>query len=186
MAPGMQAVVVCVEGWTSLPDIFAQAMIVCGIACCSPLRYRLHSPVDHYVQEENIYWWRTCCDGAGTKCGTVDKYTMLAKKDSLVTPIRKKISFYVFLVKFQDRWNLGIYAKRSYTHTTHTPASRRFHQTRCFSSRYRSAAPCILQLSLQNYLYQDNHLSYSIKQCMYGFLRTCSVNVAQQKYKICI
>ena len=35
-------------------------------------------------------------------------------------------------------------------------------------------------------LYLDNRSSYSIKQCMHGFLRTCSVNVAQQKYKICI
>lgn len=64
------------------------------------------------------------------------------------------------------------------------PASR-FHQPRCFITSYTAAAPCILQFYLQNYLYLDNRSSYSIKQCMHGFLKTCSVNVAQQKYKIC-
>ena len=65
---------------------------------------------------------------------------------------------------------------------TYLPASR-FHQ---LQHHIHSAAPCILQLYLQNYLYLDNRSFYSIKQCMHGFLRTCSVYVAQQKYKICI
>ena len=70
------------------------------------------------------------------------------------------------------------------SHSPLLPASR-FRQPRCLSTSYTAAAPCILQLSLQNYLYLDNRSSYSIKQCMHGFLSTCSVNVAQQKYKIC-
>ena len=176
-----------------------------------------------------------------TKCDTVDIYTMLAKKNSLVTPIRKR---YSFMDKFQDQWNLGVckliymveptniiyiylltwkiticmmpwgsviwgsgsdlhgtqtsatvsqgHTQRAHTHTsckphydqTSLPASR-FRQTRCLNTVCRAESPYILQLSLQNYLYLDNRSSYSIKQCMHGFLRTCSVNVAQQKYKIC-
>ena len=82
----------------------------------------------------------------------------------------------------------------SFESETHTPAVTLIsHRPICrqvgftsFSTIYTAPAPCILQLYLQNYLYLDNRSFYSIKQCMHGFLRTCSVNVAQQKYMICM
>ena len=82
----------------------------------------------------------------------------------------------------------------SFESETHTPAVTLIsHRPICrqvgftsFSTIYTAPAPYLLQLYLQNYLYLDNRSFYSIKQCMHGFLRTCSVYVAQQKYKICI
>ena len=82
----------------------------------------------------------------------------------------------------------------SFESETHTPAVTLIsHRPICrqvgftsFSTIHTAPAPCILQLYLQNYLYLDNRSFYSIKQCMHGFLRNCSVYVAQQKYKICI
>ena len=99
-------------GMNLLPHIFAQAMIVCGVACCCVLfaaRYRLQSPLTSsplcpgkkYLPMKNLLRW----------CWS-----------TLVTPIRKKKYYFMCSwsnFRIGEIWGFTPNAPTVYTHNAH-------------------------------------------------------------------